>query len=144
MNGRVCGALVQFGCYQHQHKWMSSSPIYIRLSLEVTWVCLAVYHVSCYIPQAHLYIVVKRCHFMAFSRNVCVLYGFHWFWWHLLTPLPSSFLSELLMHGQINEREWLLSRRLVCKSSSSTDSSLASWSYNIILNCQFHFVPWIY
>ena len=29
MNGRVCVALVQFGCYQHKHKWMSSSPIYI-------------------------------------------------------------------------------------------------------------------
>ena len=36
MNGRVCGALVQFSCYQHKYKWMSSSPIYIRLSLEVT------------------------------------------------------------------------------------------------------------
>ena len=36
MNGRVCGALVQFGCYQHKHKWMSLSPIYIKLSLEVT------------------------------------------------------------------------------------------------------------
>ena len=33
MNGRICGALVQFSCYHHKHKWMSSSPIYIRLSL---------------------------------------------------------------------------------------------------------------
>ena len=36
MNGRVCGALVQFGCYQYKHKQMSSSLINIRLSLEVT------------------------------------------------------------------------------------------------------------
>ena len=55
MGWRICGALVQFscyqhwyewkdlwcsivqfGCYQHRHKWISSSPIYIRLSLEVT------------------------------------------------------------------------------------------------------------
>ena len=37
MNGRVCDALVQLGCYQHKHiKWMNSSPTYIRLSLEVT------------------------------------------------------------------------------------------------------------
>ena len=35
-NGSVCGALVQFGCYLHRHKWMSLRPIHIRLSLEVT------------------------------------------------------------------------------------------------------------
>ena len=29
-------ALVQFSCYQHRQKWISSSHIHIRLSLEVT------------------------------------------------------------------------------------------------------------
>ena len=23
VKGRVCGALVQFGCYQHRHEWMN-------------------------------------------------------------------------------------------------------------------------
>ena len=35
MNGRVYGALVQFGCYQHRHECMLS-PIHIRLSLELS------------------------------------------------------------------------------------------------------------
>ena len=32
IGGRICGALVQFGCYQHRHEWMC--PIYVRLSLN--------------------------------------------------------------------------------------------------------------
>ena len=26
MNGRICGALLQFGCYQHRHKQMCKAP----------------------------------------------------------------------------------------------------------------------
>ena len=34
MGWRLCGALVQFDCYQHRYEWMFICPIYIRLSLE--------------------------------------------------------------------------------------------------------------
>ena len=34
MGWRVCGALVQFSCYQHRYEWMLS-PIHIRVSLEL-------------------------------------------------------------------------------------------------------------
>ena len=33
MNGRICGALVQFGCYQHRH--ILSECVIPRLSLEL-------------------------------------------------------------------------------------------------------------
>ena len=36
MNGRICGALVQFGCYHHRHNQDNCVPIHIRLSLELS------------------------------------------------------------------------------------------------------------
>ena len=36
MNGRICGALVLFGCYQHRHNQDNCVPIHIRLSLELS------------------------------------------------------------------------------------------------------------
>ena len=34
MNGRVCGALVQFGCYQYKIRMNVKASIFIRLSLN--------------------------------------------------------------------------------------------------------------
>ena len=38
VHGRVCGALVQFGCYQHRHEWMWRPPsIFLYLGARVIY-----------------------------------------------------------------------------------------------------------
>ena len=61
---RVCVALVQFGCYQHRRKWMCvKAPIYMRLSLEV----------SCYTTDCPYYansdIHVQYCRKFSLDKN---------------------------------------------------------------------------
>ena len=52
---------VQFGCCQHKHKWMSSSPIYVRLSLEVTCALGFVYLLMCMFQIPYLWCCLADC-----------------------------------------------------------------------------------
>ena len=66
MHVHVCGALVQFGCYQHKHKRLSSIPIYmyIRLSLEVN-MYMYMYMCTC--------ISICRCMYRVCVRICCLM-----------------------------------------------------------------------
>ena len=79
MNGSVCGALVQFGCYLHRHKWMSLHPIHIRRSLEVT--CATHYIHQLYFSEGIF--VISTLMFVFLSTNA--------------TPIPRSGLIYSLM-----------------------------------------------
>ena len=90
MNGKICGALVQFGCYQHRYEckgldlWCSStvwllstqtqvnvlikSPIHIRLSLELSFYIhtIILLHILCHVkctsvPRALSLINIIMC-----------------------------------------------------------------------------------